>query len=202
MQINWMMWVPGMLVLFYPLDTLLGAHVRLHDYEHMRNGSGAAWRAWLRQPWFWMDPVRAFAGGWMVRHAWTMESSLPGLWKHLPLIGTILTLGLALVAQMHTRRDRDTLFAPIGYTAGLLFVLLPPQVAILVVALSGACLMAFRGWSAFFLCGAIGAGVFGYLILKFNFWMAGAVILMMEPILLSLLAKRELVFPVMLRRTV
>lgn len=188
-----MMLVPGLLFLFYPLDTWLGGRVRLRDYEQMRAGAGA----WWRQSWIWADPLRAFAGGWLLKNSWAIEPPLPGIWRHVPLMSAVAVMALAVVAQMHTRRADGVLYAPIGYVAGLLFAVLPPEVAVLVVALAGACLMAFRGWAAYFLCGALGAGVFGYLILRGDFWMAAAVILMLEPLLLSLLVQRQLMFPVL-----
>ena len=107
-----------------------------------------------------------------------------------------------MVAQMHTRRDGESMIAPIGYMAGLLFVLLTSQVAVLVVVMAGACLMAFRSWSAFFLCGALGAAVFGVLILRFNLWLAVAVVLMSVPLLVSVFAQSELLLPVAVKKRV
>jgi hypothetical protein len=196
MEIDWILLMPGLLILFYPLDTWLHGIVRFHDYEHLRNGGGRRGTPWWRQQWVWMDPLRAFAGGWLLRNSWTIEPPLPGLWSHLPLMATGVVMGLALIAQMHTRRDGESMIAPVGYVAGLLFVVLPPQVAVLVVALAGACLMAFRGWSAFFLCGALGAAGLGFMILRFNLWMAVSVVLMLEPLLVSALAQRRLLLPV------
>jgi hypothetical protein len=202
MQIHWMFLVPGLLVLFYPLDTWLGRSVRFHDYEYIRNSGARAGTPWWHQRWVWLDPLRAFVGGWLLRHSWAIEPPLPGLWSHLPLMATAVVMGLALAAQMHTRRDGESMIAPIGYVAGLLFVLLPPQVAVLVVVMAGACLMAFRGWSAFFLCGALGAAAFGFMILRFNFWLAVSVVLMIEPLLLSVLAQRQLLLPVVTKKRV
>lgn len=196
MEIEWILFLPALLLLFYPLDDGLRGRVRLRDYERLRNDRLGASDAWWRQPWVWVDPLRAFAGGWLLLHSWTIEPPLPGVWRHLPVFGSLLVLALAVGVQMHTRRDDEVLFAPVGYCAGLLFAVLPAEVAVLVVALAGVSLMAFRGWSAFFLCGAFAAGVFGFMILRVNFWMLAAVVLMLEPLLLSLMARRELMLPV------
>lgn len=196
MKIDWIFFITALVFLFYPLDDLLRGRVRLHDYEHIRNDPLDSSRAWWRQPWLWVDPLRAFVGGWLFRHAWTIEPPLPGLWKHLPFFAALLVMVLALGVQMHTRRDDDAVFAPIGYTGGLVFAVLPPEIAVLVVVLAAACLMAFRGWSAYFIFGAIAAGAFGFMILRVNFWMVAAVILMLEPVLISLVARRRLLLPV------
>lgn len=197
MKINWLLFVPALLLLFYPLDHLLPGRIRLRSYESIRNDPLGARDAWWRQPWIWINPLRSCAGGWLLHNAWTIEPPLPGFWRHLPFFGTLLVLALAMGVQMHTRRADDVLLAPVGYSAGIVFALLPPEIAVLVIMLAGACLMAFRSWSAFFFCGAVGALAFGYLILRWNFWMLATVVLMIEPVVLSLLAKRELLFPVL-----
>ncbi len=197
MEIIWIRFVPALLLLFYPLDDFLRGKIRLRDYEAIRNDSMGAFTGWLRQPSAWLDPVRAFFGAWLLRHAWVMEAdaAVPGLWFHLPLFGTLLILTLALGVQMHTRRDTEALFAPLGYTGGIVFVLLPPEVAVLVIALAGVCLMAFRHWGAFFFFGALGSGVIGYMVLRVDYWMVASVILMIEPLMISLLVRRELLLP-------
>jgi hypothetical protein len=195
MKIDWLQFIPALLLLFYPLDHALRGRVRLRAYEDVRNDRPDAADAWWRQPWTWVDPIRACVGGWLLRTAWTIEPPVDGFWLHLPLMGTLVVLALALGVQMHTRRVDSVLLAPMGYSAGLVFALLPPQVAVLVVVLAFVCLMAFRGWWAFFFFGAAGAGAFGYLILRVNLWMAGTVVLMMMPLMLGMLVRRELLLP-------
>jgi len=198
MKIHWALFIPALLLLFYPLDSWLRGQISLRDFEHVnRQRRPDAPHTWWRAPYFWIDPVRAFIGAWLLRHSWEIEPPLPGLWRHLPLLASLIVLSLSIGAQMHTRRDDDALFAPIGYSAGVVFALLPPQIAILVVILAGACLVGFRGWSAFFISGAIGAGAMGYMILRMDYWMVVTVVLLMEPSLLSLLVRRKLRLPVM-----
>lgn len=196
MKIDWLLFVPALVLLFYPLDELLRGRVRMRDYERLSQERPKADDAWWRQPLCWVDPFRAFAGAWLLRNAWTIEPPLPRLWFHVPLFATLAVLILALGVQMHTRRDERVLYAPVGYSAGLVFAVLPAEIAVLVVVLAGACLMAFRGWSAFFLCGALGAAIFGYMILRMDFWMLASVVLLLEPLVLSMLAGRELLLPV------
>ncbi len=198
MAIHWILFIPALLLLFYPLDNWLRGRISLRDFEHVhRERRPTDVHYWWRAPYFWIDPLRAFAGAWLLRHSWQIEPPLPGLWRHLPLLVSLIVLILSVGVQMHTRRDENTLFAPIGYSSGLVFALLPPQIAVLVVILAGACLVGFRRWSAFFISGAIGAGVMGYMILQMDDWMLISVVLLMEPCLLSLLAGRELRLPVL-----
>lgn len=196
MKIDWLLFLPALLLLFYPLDDWLRMRVCLRDYEYIRNTRLRSREAWWRQPWAWVDPLRAFVGAWMLRHAWEIELPLPALWRQGPLIGTLLVLGLAVIVQMHTRRHDEVLLAPMGYCAGLVFALLRPEIALLVVTLAGACMMAFRGWAAFFGCAAAGSAVFGYMLLHVNFWMLGTVGLMIEPLLFSWLLGRQMLLPV------
>lgn len=195
MDIIWVRFIPALVLLFYPLDVFLRGHIRLRDYEAIRNQKANSSSVWWRQPWIWVDPLRAFVGAWLLSGAWIVDPLVPGIWHHLPFAGLLGVLLLALGVQMHTQRDTEVLFAPLGYCVGIVFALLPPQVAVLIIASAGACLMAFRSWSAFFLCGAMGAGIFGYLILKVSVEVVAGVILMGAPLLLSLLANRELMLP-------
>lgn len=196
MELNWIFFGPALLLLFFPVIERGAARVRLCGYEDIRNNRDGIAGVFWRQPWVWVDPIRAFAGAWLLRNAWTLEASLSGVWKHVPLAATFLILALAVGSQMHTRREEEVVFAPIGYVSGLMFATLPPQVAVLVVALAGACMMAFRGWGSFFFCGAFAAAVFGYMILRVDLWMAGTVALLIEPLFLALLFGRSLVVPV------
>ncbi len=197
MSIDWVQFLAALLVLFYPLDSRLGLRARLHNYESLLAAGFATEGGWKRQSWLWADPLRAFAGAWLLRNAWAVEPPLPWIWLQGPLIGTVLVLAVAVGVQTHTRRVDGVLLAPVGYIAGIVFGLLPPEVAVLVLALGGVCLMAFRRWWVFFLCGAIGAGAFGYLILGVDLWVAAGVVLMIEPVAVSLLLRRELLLPVL-----
>lgn len=192
MHIHWTLFVPALLLLFYPLDLWLTCHVRLRDFEYLSNGRRRGKHPWWRQSWAWMDPLRAFAGALALRHAWSFDGSL---WHHLPFVAVLVMLILALGVQMHTRRE-EVLFAPVGFCAGLLFAVLPPQIAVLVLALAVTSLMAFRGWWAYFVAGSLGAGLLGLVILRSDLWTLAAVVLLVEPFIVSWIIRRELLVPV------
>jgi hypothetical protein len=200
MEINWGLFLPALMLLFYPLDNLLNGRARFRDYEGIANDHLDAILVWWRQLWTWKDPLRGFVGAWALVHAFEIEPELLGLWQHAAHVGILLVLAVAVGVQMHTRRIADVVLAPIGFCAGLLFALMSPQVAILVIASAGACLMAFRGWPAFFLCGSVAAGVLGFLISGFHIEMIFAVVVMIEPLLLSMLFGRPLRLPVVRKR--
>ncbi len=201
MELNWVYFVPALLLLFYPTgDHGSSSRLRFCDYEDIRYNRGGSAEASWRQLWLWIDPLRAFAGAWLLRNAWVTVGPLEGAWIHVPLVATFALLALALGMQMHTRRDDTVLLAPMGYSIGLAFAILPPQIAALVIVSAVACTMGFRGWWAFYFFGAAAAAVFGYLILRVNLWMAGSVALLLEPLLLALMLKRSLAFPVTPRR--
>lgn len=203
MELNWLYFVPALVLLFYPSYAGGSARLRLCGYEDIRYNRGGAAKSGVRNLRMWLDPARAFAGAWLLRHSWVVEAPLPGVWKYVPLAATMLVIAAALGVQMHTRYDSTVLLAPIGFCTGLVFALLPTQVALLVVVFAAASLMAFRGWWAFFLCGAAAAAGFGYMLLRTNLWMAGSVAVLLEPLFLSLLIKRQLTFAVIpIRKTV
>lgn len=195
MQIHWSLLIPALILLFYPLDMWLKRHVRLRDFEYMRNGRRRGRHAWWRQSWVWMDPARAFTGAWVLRSAWTVDEPAGDSWYNLPFIATLAVLALALGCQMYTRRD-EVLFAPVGFCAGLLFVVMPPQIAVLVLTLALTCLMAFRGWSAYFVAGALAAALLGVILMRLDLWIVAAVVLLIEPFVVSWVAQRELLVPI------
>lgn len=195
MHIHWFSGIVGLVLLICPLDVFLRGNVSVRSYEKICERRGRAARRWWLQPGLLVDVPRAFAGGWLLRNAWTIEPPLEGIGRHLPLAVSVAFMGLALLVQMHTSRKAGVVLAPVGFSAGLVFALLPLWVAALVVVLAVVSLIGFRGWSAYFLSGALGAGALGFMALRFDAWMIAAVLLMMEPLLVSLLADRELVLP-------
>ncbi len=195
MQIHWVLLVAGLVLLICPLDVFLRGNVSVRSYQRLCERRGRTGRRWWLQPSLLVDVPRAFAGGWLVRNAWTIEPPLEGIGRHLPLAISVAVMGLALLVQMRTSRKAGVVLAPVGFSAGLVFAVLPVWVAALVVVLAVVSLVGFRGWSAYFLSGALGAGALGFMALRLDAWMVAAVVLMLEPLLVSLLVGRELVLP-------
>lgn len=197
MDLNWFMFLPALLLVFFPMDAVLPKRLKFRDFDHLDFGEDSSCRSieawWL--PSLWLDPLRAFAGAWLLRNAWVVEESLTGPGRHVPWVASALILAGALGVQMHTRRGQDMMFAPIGYVIGLWFGLLVAPVAGLAMVIGVGCVVAFRSWSAFFVFGAIGVGVIGYLIMRLNPWMLMAVALSVSPWFVSAMMQRTLIFP-------
>lgn len=197
MNLNWWMFLPALLLVFCPLDAVLPKRLKFREFDHLDFGEDSWCRSveawWL--PTLWLDPLRAFAGAWLLRNAWVLDEFLGGVARHAPVVVSALILAVALGVQLHTRRDRDMVFAPIGYVIGLWFGLLLAPVAALAMVVGVGCVVAFRSWSAFFVFGAIGAGVIGFLIMRLDPWMLMAVALSALPWFVSAITQRVLIFP-------
>ena len=191
------MFFPALVLVFFPLDAVLPKRLKFREFDHLDFGEDSWCRSldawWL--PTLWLDPVRAFAGAWLLRNAWVVEESLVGPARHAPLVASALILAGALGVQLHTRRDHDVVLAPLGYLIGLWFGLLVAPVAALAMVVGVGCVAAFRAWSAFFVFGAIGTGVIGYLLMRMDPWMLMTVALSILPWFVSAIMQRTLIFP-------
>lgn len=197
MSIHWLSFFSGLLLLLYPLDELLPKRAGLRIYEQLtRHKNRKLTKAWWWMPVLWFSPLRAWLGVYVFKHSVSMLPGMPHLYAHVPLLMVMAVLLIAVVVQMHTRRQEDKFIAPMGYLSGILFGLLPLSIALLAVVLATASTIAFRTWNVFFLFGAVSAAAFGYLLLKGNLWVVGATLLMLEPLLVSLLLGRTLAMPV------
>ena len=196
MSLNWILFFPALLLLFYPLELLLPKHFGLKELPYIDFGEAGARR---RAPWsipaLWSDGIRSFAGGFMLRSAWHLEAGVRGLYQ-APVVASLLILSLSILVQMHTRRKDDRFIAPVAFVIGLWLALLPASVALVAVAAGGVCMVAMRSLTAFFFCGAVAVGIFGYGALHAGYWALAAAVLGVMPCLISLLARRRLAVPV------
>lgn len=197
MNLNWFMFFPALVLVFFPLDAVLPKRLKFRDFDRLDFGEDSGCRSleawWL--PTLWMDPLRAGAGAWLLRHAWVLDESLGGIARHVPLVASAVILAGALGVQLHTRRDHDVVLAPLGYLAGLWFGLLLSPVAALVMVVAAGSVAAFRAWSAFFVFGAIATGVIGFLLMRMDPWMLMTVALSILPWFVSAITQRTLIFP-------
>lgn len=197
MNLNWLMFCPALMLLFFPLDALLSKRLKLRSYEHLNFEEGA----WARKPsaWWtpslWLDPARAFLGAWLLANAWAIEDAGGGLVKWVPFLTTALLLALATGVQLHTRRDESVLLAPTGYIAGIWFALLSPAVALLAVVVAVVGVFAFRTWSAFFFCGAAYACCAGMWLMGKDLFVPLSAGLAIMPWVISAIAHRTLMQP-------
>ena len=67
---DWVSFVPGLLLLLLPADRLLSRWVELRSYECFNSlNNSPRHRPWWWVPALWVDPVRAYAGTWLLLRA-------------------------------------------------------------------------------------------------------------------------------------
>ena len=197
MALHWIMFLPALLLLFYPLEVFLPSKSFCMRELNYIDFSQASVRR--RGPWnfpaFWADGLRSFLGALLLRNAWTIESGRD--WLHnVPAVSFFIIISLSIIAQMHARHSRERFLAPVTYVVGLWLALLPLPAALVAVAAGGVCMVAFRSLSAFFFFGAATVGVFGYLALRAGSWAMVAAVIGVVPYILSMLGRRSLAVPV------
>jgi hypothetical protein len=198
MALNWIMFLPALLLLFYPLENFLPSRsFCMRELAYVDFSQPSVRR---RGPWtfpaLWADGLRAFLGVWLLRGAWTIEH-IGGWLHHVPMLTVISIIFLSIIVQMDVRHSRRERFlAPVTYIIGLWLALLPLPVALVAVAAGGVCMVAFRSLSAFFFFGSATVGVFGYLVLHAGSWVIVASAIGLVPYVVSMLGHRSLAMPV------
>lgn len=153
MEINWPLLLPAVVLLFYPLDRLLPAYMKCRTIDALLDPAAKHRRKWWRwQPELWADVVRVAAATWFIDFALEPESGKMG-WVVTLVIGFILAVGVC--CQMRTRREEESVFAPLSYLLGVMLVLLPPTATAAIFVLEVAALAAFRSYVAFLLAGVV-----------------------------------------------
>ena len=149
-MLHWAAGIPALLLLFYPIDALLPAGVQARSYEQvLAQRKEVGLRPWRWQVLWLLEPVRAFGAAWLFQRV--LASNAETVWP--PAFGIALACGVVL--QLWTKREPLTAWAPMGFCAGLLFVILPWPFVIGAVVGGGAAVLWMRTWSAFFLAGAV-----------------------------------------------
>lgn len=195
MATHWLMLIPSLVLLFFPLDILLPKNFIMRELRSLDFDRTGEWR---RVPWklplLWLDVLRAFGGAWLLRHAWTAHAASG--WNHAPVMASALILVVSFVAQMQTRRDADCFFAPLTHIVGLMLALAYLPVAILAIVAGGVCMVAFRSTSAFFFFAAVTVAILGHWVLHLGYWTMMVAILGLVPSLVSLMFRRPLALPI------
>ncbi len=188
--------MPGVVLLLFPADRLLSAQVRLRTFESFRNlSTEATFRPWWWVPALWLDPLRGFAGVWLLQRALALGSAE---WNLVPKPAYGLLLGLVLLsgyAQTFTKRDDEVMLAPVGFVAGVIVAFLPGLVATLALVMAAIGLFAFRGFHAFFSGGLVAVTVIGLGLGAPFWWVAPAAGVCALPILGGVLSRRTLEIP-------
>lgn len=183
---TWSLLAIGALLLVFPADKLMGSTVSLRTFDSFQNlEDRPGGRPWWWVPILWLDPLRAFAGLWLVKAA-------PGVslaWLHghnVAYWGLVLGLALAVTLQSLTRREPDVQLAPIGFVGGIVAALLPWPAAVLSLVLAIAALFALRSYFAFFVTGLIAVPILGVVLKADMPSLIPAILVLGLPVLLCL----------------
>lgn len=188
--------MPGMLLLFYPADRLLSSVVQLRSFERFQSlEDSKRYRPWWWVPVLWLDPVRGFLGGWLLKQAFGLVSIYWNLTAVPEYCTFLVLLCLAIGCQTYTRRDQDVMLAPIGFIIGLVAALTLWQVALggLVIGLTG--LFAFRQFHGFFIMSMGAVALLGFVLEVEVMWLIPAVVALGLPIAIGIVSGNTLELP-------
>jgi hypothetical protein len=199
--------IQALVLLLFPLGLFFGKGVSLRHYSSAAVADDFSLaRSWAMIPALWIDPLRAFLGTLLLNDE-NFAVSLPtrptGTMEHQKLFLTVGVLALALLVQMFAVRnpdDDDTLLTPVGFTIGMIFALISmPTVAVLSTVVAIASVAAFRSWHAFFLGAVVAVVGTGFLLMHGpgdKDTLGAVVLLLVEPVVVCVVARREFVIPV------
>lgn len=198
MTLHWGLFAPATLLLLFPADRLLSSLVELRSFDCFNSlDNSPRHRPWWWVPVLWLDPVRSFAGTWLLIRALDLDVRF---WSQLSKGGYGLLLaivGASLVSQVFTRRGGDrVLLAPVGFVAGIILALTSWPLASLALAAAGVGLFAFRQFHAFFACGALSLPLLGVALGAELFWLAPAAGVLAAPFVAAWLSGSTLELPV------
>ena len=153
LMLHWAVGIPALLVLFFPIDALLPAGVQARTYEEvLAKRKEVGLRPWRWQVLWLTEPLRAYGAAWLFSEVLKSHEQTASPYA----LGIALACGVVL--QLWTKREPLTAWAPIGFCAGLLCLVLPWWAAGVAIAGGAAAVLWLRTWSAFFLAGAIVLG--------------------------------------------
>ncbi len=196
MTVLWSYFLPGVLLLLIPANTLLSAHVQLRTFESFHSlDNSRRYRRWWWVPALWLDPLRAIGGVWLVKGSLDLDSAF---WSQTPVGDFALmaaVLAVAVIVQLYTGREEGVMLAPIGFLMGLIAALMPWPVA-LVAGIGGLVgLFGFRHFAGFFVGCGMAVGFFGYVFEASPVWILPLAGLSLLPLAACLVTGRTLELP-------
>lgn len=197
MTIQWALFVPSVLLLLFLADRLLSANVELRSFDcfHRLGGVSPA-RPWWWVLALWLDPVRGFAGAYLVREALAANHTQWETVSKPAYAAAVALLALAVVVQTFTRRgDRGVLLAPLGFVAGVVLALMPWPVALIGVVTGLLGLFGFRQFYAYFAFGGVAIGVLGFVLAAPGIWIVPAAGVFLLPVVTGVVADCTLEVP-------
>jgi hypothetical protein len=188
--------LPALLLLCWPADWLLSQRVELRSIDSFRTlNSNTRYRPWWWVPALWLDPVRAFAGAWLLQRALfagPLDHNSDFSPAHVILLGI---LAVASAVQLFTRREPGVMLTPLGFTAGLALALTTWPVALVATLAAVTALLALRAFPAFFAGGLVTTAVMGLVFQVGLVGLAAAVLVFALPLLVTALTRRVMELP-------
>lgn len=197
MTIHWSVFVPGLVLLIFPADRLLSRVVELRSFDCFQTlENSPRHRPWWWVPALWLDPVRGFAGAWLLQHAFGLASVTWAAAPKAEYASFVALLGLGVLCQTFTRRgDRGVLLAPIGFVAGIVVALTPWPVSLIGLVTAALGLFALRQFHVFFAFGLAAVALLGFVLGAAPMWLGPAVGALALPIVAGLVTGSTLEVP-------
>lgn len=194
--VDWLLFLPGVVLLLIPATALLSKRVQLRTFESFHSlDNTRRYRRWWWVPALWLDPLRAFGGVWLVKTSLDLSSAY---WSQTPGPDFTVLTGLlvgAVIVQLYTRREEGVLLAPMGFLIGLIAALVPWPVALVAMVGGLVGLFGFRHFAGFFLGAGLGVGFFGYVFEASPVWLPPLIAVCFLPLAACLVTGKALELP-------
>lgn len=194
-NVTWVVLIPALLFLFFPVQILLPPSAVFRVYEQTPpRGSG-------RYPWWWtaavwLDPICGFGGGFLLHQfVFSVPPEAKGILAMTPALATFGVILISILVRMPVRRDRRACFAPLGFMLGVLFSLMPPLVAGIALLLGLCGVGGFRHFGGGFVVSAVAVAAAALLFKVPNIEVVLTAVLVLLPFVFSAATYRVLTFP-------
>lgn len=143
--------MPALVLGTYPMERWLPRHMKYCTSDALMDPAAKRRRGWwLWQPCLWLDVARVAVAAWFIDFAFLTETDTQQ-WIATLIVGAILAVGMC--CQLWTRREADSVLAPITYLTGIMVALLPVGAALAVFTLAVTAMIAFRTYLGFLVTG-------------------------------------------------
>lgn len=123
MLIDWVKFLPALLLLLTPISLFHGKRVRYRGVDQSWDGY---WKRAMALGLHSIDVLRAAAGAWWLAESLKVAPGTAGALRYAPLAAQFGVLCLATTVQTMACKERDSANAPFAFVAGLAIGYLPP----------------------------------------------------------------------------